>query len=326
MNTSTSQSRQRILSLDQFRGFTIFGMILVNFLGEFPSAPEALKHHTDYMTFADLIAPLFLFMVGMGFRLSLLRNQAQLGLVRTLAMAARRYALLTLIGIIYYDPLHWTQWWDALVDIGFAGLLALPLMFGNAFVRVAGAVVYMAVYQGLFTGAGYGSWTLANSFDGGPLGPLSWVFCLLLGTVAYDLIATRNARKIVLGCLVWGVLLCGAGYVLHIEWTGLKEFWPYSQRAMSSPYPVFATGLCFLAYVPFYLLSDRWRLQIPTFGVMGANPLVLYILHTAYLDLHSTIIPAESSLPAALTACLVFYLGCYAVARYLYRNGIFVKI
>ncbi|MCX6913555.1 MAG: sulfatase-like hydrolase/transferase, partial [Verrucomicrobia bacterium] len=38
------------------------------------SMPEAFKHHHDYITYADTIAPLFMFVVGMGFRLSILRN------------------------------------------------------------------------------------------------------------------------------------------------------------------------------------------------------------------------------------------------------------
>lgn len=326
MPDSTPSSNQRILSLDQFRGYTIFGMILVNFLGSFSKIPEFFKHHEDYITYADTIAPLFLFMVGMGFRFSFLRNAQKVGTRRALLSAARRFAILTLVGIVYYNPLDWTQWWDALVDIGFSGLLALPFIPWKAPVRVAGAVGYMILFQVLFVHAGYGTWVMASSFDGGPLGPLSWVFCLLLGTLAYDLIATRDPRKIVLGCLGWGLFLCAVGALFHVEWPGIKAVWPFSQRSMSMPYPVFDTGLCFLAYIPFYLLADRCRIQIPTFTAMGANPLVIYMLHATYIDQHRTIIAEDSAPWRAVLAFAVLYLGCYAVARYLYKNRMFVKI
>ena len=35
----------RISSLDQFRGYTVAGMFLVNFLGSYLATPLLLKHH-----------------------------------------------------------------------------------------------------------------------------------------------------------------------------------------------------------------------------------------------------------------------------------------
>lgn len=241
-------------------------------------------------------------------------------------IGARRYAILTLIGILYYAPLDWRGWWDALVDIGLSGLLALPFLSRGAKVRVLAACGYLLVYQLLFTYSGYGSWTMAHSYDGGPLGPLSWVFCLLLGTVAYDILATRNAKRIVLGCLAWGIGLCIVGWALRAEWPGVKAFWPFSQTGMTSPYATYATGLAFLTYLLFYLLSDVWGKQIPTLTVVGMNPLVMYILHGAYCSIHGTIVPKESGVALAVMAFCGLYLMCYVVARYLYRNGMIVKI
>lgn len=326
MSVPVAAPPPRIGSIDQFRGYTIAGMILVNFMGEFPGASEWLKHHNDWMSYADTIAPIFLFVAGMGFRLSLMRNARKLGLARASFQAARRYAILTLIGIAYYAPLDWRQWWDALVDIGLAGLLALPFITRPAPVRVCAAFGYLALYQCLLTFTGYGAWVMAHSYDGGPLGPLSWVFCLMLGTLAYDLIATQDARKIVIGCLAWGIGLSLLAWAFHAQWPGLKAFWPFSQTSMALPYPLFATGLAFLTYLPFHLLSDRWRIEIPTFTVLGANPLVLYILHGAYIDIHGTIVPAESGIATATVAFLGLYLMCYIVARYLYTHRMFVKI
>ena len=95
---------------------------------------------------------------------------------------------------------------------------------------------------------------------------------------------------------------------------------------MSSPYTLYATGLCFLIYIPFYLACDLGKLNIPTLTIVGSNPLVLYILHGMYLDIHNTIVAPNSGFFKASAAFIGFYLIFYAVARYLYRNKLFIKL
>ena len=220
---------KRIPSLDALRGYAIFGMILVNYLGGFAVMPEAFKHHRELAdwppfghSYADTIAPLFVFVVGIGFRLSFQRRVDKMGLWPARRAAIVRYCTLILVGYVIYG--YEFQWiWDALVDIGFAGLLALPFILMGLRGRLIAAFGYLVLYQVIymspqfwtgFTGflnllpawgewvrwpgmmdfATYGEWTMNKSIDGGPFGPLSWVFCLLLGTVAYDLMATGEKR------------------------------------------------------------------------------------------------------------------------------------
>jgi predicted acyltransferase len=38
-------SPPRLASLDQFRGYTVLGMFLVNFVGGLAAVPAILKHH-----------------------------------------------------------------------------------------------------------------------------------------------------------------------------------------------------------------------------------------------------------------------------------------
>jgi predicted acyltransferase len=63
-------SGRRIISLDQFRGYTVAGMFVVNFLGGFAVTPAVLRHHNSYCSYADTIMPQFLFAVGFAFRLT----------------------------------------------------------------------------------------------------------------------------------------------------------------------------------------------------------------------------------------------------------------
>lgn len=59
---------QRIISVDAFRGITIFVMIFVNELSLVSNVPQWLRHmpaSADAMSFVDVVFPAFLFIVGM---------------------------------------------------------------------------------------------------------------------------------------------------------------------------------------------------------------------------------------------------------------------
>jgi predicted acyltransferase len=63
--TSINERSGRLISLDAFRGITIAAMILVNFPGNGDSVYAPLNHtHWNGITPTDLIAPFFLFIVG----------------------------------------------------------------------------------------------------------------------------------------------------------------------------------------------------------------------------------------------------------------------
>ena len=69
----------RIESMDQFRGYTMAGMFLVNFIGSYAAVHPVFKHHNTYNSYADTIMPQFFFAVGFSMRLVMLRNIAQHG-------------------------------------------------------------------------------------------------------------------------------------------------------------------------------------------------------------------------------------------------------
>jgi predicted acyltransferase len=327
LDTTNRTVQIRLAVIDQLRGYTIFGMILVNFLGQFRVMPEAFRHHRDSMSYADTIAPLFLFVVGMGFRLSHPRRIEKVGVWPARWAAAKRYATLIVVGIMVYGPLSYrVSWWDALVDIGFAGLLALPFIEKPASVRILMAFVYLGLFQILFTFAGYGPWTMNNSIDGGPLGPLSWAFMLLLGTLAYDWLREGNRNRIILASLAWGVALSLIGWGFRAEWGEFKEFWPFSQKGMTIPYAAYSTGLCFLTFLFFYLTAEIGRFSFPPFTTLGKNPLTIYVLHLLLLAAHGSIVGRRAGMAAALAAFLAHYLFCYAVARRLEKDGILIKL
>ncbi len=324
----SSAKATRIGSLDQLRGYTIFGMILVNFLGEFQAMPELFRHHRESYSYADTIAPLFLFIVGIGFRLSFQRRVAKDGITAARRAAVKRYALLTLIGVLVYGPFDWRDWWDALVDIGISGLLALPVIEKSARVRLGAGCGYLLLYQALFTWTPYGAnqATRDGFIDGGPLGPLSWVFSLLFGALAYDWIETERGGALLKRSLSWAAGLCLIGVALQLEWPGLKGEWPFSQRYMTMPYTLLSTGLALVAFAFFHWLCDMNRWRVPHLDALGMNPLVIYIFHLLLLGALESRIESHAPAWKALGLFTCFYLICYTPAWWLHRARMIIKL
>jgi predicted acyltransferase len=347
-SVTSPKPAQRIVSIDQLRGYAILGMLVVNYFGGFSLSWSQLHHHKDYMTYADTIAPLFLFVVGMTMRLSMVRRIDRVGLAEARRSALKRYALLTLIAFAIYAG----YLWDALMDIGLAGLLAILVIDKKPSVRIFTGVLLLAAYQLIFSFTSYGGWLLGtvdytkegalpfifkliplgpelvkSNINGGPIGPLSWCFMLLCGTVAYDLLATRNTARVMRGCLAWGAALFAAGLILRLEWPGIKAAWPFSQYWMTVPFVLWSSGLCFLTLLAFYALCDVLDIRVPHLTVLGQNPLFIYILQYLIMDSAERFLPEHTSfLPGVLVGFAVFYAACYGSACYLHQKGIIVKL
>src|SRR5271169_1146510 len=96
-----SPSSARIISMDQFRGYTVAGMFLVNFIGGLAAFPEVLKHHNDhpYFSYADTIMPSFMFAAGFSYRLSALSRFAKIGTRRAYGHFLVRGLALVLVSL-----------------------------------------------------------------------------------------------------------------------------------------------------------------------------------------------------------------------------------
>ena len=297
-------------------------MIFVNFVSRFDVTPWMLKHHRAGLSYSDTIAPIFIFVVGIGFRLSFTRRAARTGPWAARWAAVKRYVLITLLGFLIYPG----YFWDALTDIGLAGLLALGVIDRSTGLRTVAAFAFLGAYQAIYSLTGYGQWVATYSLNGGPLGPLSWAFILLMGTVCYDILASHDTPRIATGCLLWGAGLSLAGWLLKAEWPGIKEAWPFSQYGMSAPYPFFATGLAFLTFLGFHCLCDVARRQLPHLTVLGENPLVLYLTQAALIAASALILKNDAPLSLAALGFACTYGACYALAKWLHAHRVIVKI
>ncbi|OGR90726.1 MAG: hypothetical protein A3J74_05750 [Elusimicrobia bacterium RIFCSPHIGHO2_02_FULL_57_9] len=299
---------QRYESIDQFRGFAILSMVLVNVLGRFAVMPETFRHaRFESLSFADSVAPFFFFIVGVGFRLAFLRNQTESGTASALALMFKRCLLLMLIGVFVYHFNARRIFWDALTQIGFGGIIALPVIGAeNIFYRAVWPLIYAALL--LFIGN--------IRFHGAPLEieSATWPLLILMGSLAADWIkdSRRNftSKSSVSGT---AILICG----LIVYWLV-----PGVVAACALVY----LGLSFLLFVVFYYLTDVWKRPLPHLTTLGRNALIVYILHYYIEDDMRKLIPDNAGFSAAVLAFSVVYVGCYATAKYLETRKYFITV
>ena len=145
--------------MDQFRGYTVAGMFVVNFVGGLAAFPEVLKHHNGlpYFSYADTIMPSFMFAAGFSYRLSALKRFAKLGAASAYCHFVVRSLALVLVSLVMYaaedvDVKNWAQldsagiWkvvggllkanlWEVLAIIGVVQIVILPVIAASTRVR-----------------------------------------------------------------------------------------------------------------------------------------------------------------------------------------------
>lgn len=237
----------RIHSMDQFRGYSVAGMFVVNFVGGFAAVHGVLKHHNTYFSLADSIMPSFLFAAGFSYRLTMLRR------LREDASSApywhavwRSLALILVSAALFGFDARFPPWnemtpvvvlefvaevlkarlWNVLAIIGVAQLLLLPVVAEPARLRVVTALVFLVLHGVLSYSFNYEfvygreNWmneywgaATARAWDGGFFGVLMWAVPMLAGTLAYDVVAAgpdvATRFRHLLAC---GVLLMAVGY------------------------------------------------------------------------------------------------------------------
>src|SRR5947209_637313 len=115
----------RIVSLDQFRGYTVLGMLFVNFVsGHLRVIPAVFGHHPTYCSYADTIMPQFFFAVGFAYRLTLRRRLQQDGPRIAYLRVVRRNLGLILLGMVIYHLDGSGGSWSELRGLGLRGWLA----------------------------------------------------------------------------------------------------------------------------------------------------------------------------------------------------------
>ncbi|WP_373651083.1 heparan-alpha-glucosaminide N-acetyltransferase domain-containing protein [Schlesneria sp. DSM 10557] len=247
---ATMPSTGRRISLDQFRGYAVAVMFIVNFCGDLKAIPDWIKHHDTYFSYADSIMPGFIFAAGFSYRLTMLRRLARDGALASYRHAVIRGLSLVLVSLAMYGfndsfVKSWNDvnpnqvWdfiagmikanlWETLAIIGVTQIVVLPFIAARTPVLILGMLALLTghlLFSYSFNFAfifGQPNWLNAywgaaksGCWDGGIFGTMNWGVIMLAGALSYELINNRQPAQA-------GGLLLGLGAVVMAIAYGLS--------------------------------------------------------------------------------------------------------
>jgi predicted acyltransferase len=354
-------SRGRIVSLDQFRGYTVVGMLLVNFLGGYQVVPAVLKHHNTYCSYADTIMPQFFFAVGFAYRLTFLRRLATSGAWIATRAVLKRNAGLILLGFVLYHLDGRVQNWaelhklgihgffsqafrrelfQTLVHIAITSIWVLPVIAAGSIARVV-FMIGSAMLHFFLSSRFYFDWAWkVPVIDGGPLGFLTWTIPTLVGSLAYDVVANARSEASSLAQLVgWSAVLMLLGY--GISCLGdqpapppfvepppryVVAVYTMSQRTGSVSYLTFAAGFSLAIYAGFVFFCDRGGFRSGLLRIFGQNALAAYIIHSMVAGAVKPYVPNDAPFWYLAAGFSLYFAICALFNRHLEEQQLFLRL
>jgi predicted acyltransferase len=304
-----SAPQSRLMSLDFFRGFTMFLLIAestrIYYLlvapeldGTLISAIGTQFHHHPWngLRFWDLIQPFFMFIVGVAMPFAIgKRWERGESWAATFRHALQRSFLLLLFGWALYciGPGRITfELWNVLAQLSFTYLVAFLMMRKSSRVQLAFTFALL-----LITEVAYRLWPVPGFNQ--PFVPDhnfgSYVDLLLMGKLSSGHWVAFNAVPTTAHTM-WGVLagqllrsertagqkikiLVAAGLIGVIVGYALNPVTPIIKRICTSSFVIVSGGWCLLALAFSYWLVDVKKFQKwPRFFVyVGMNSLLIYL-------------------------------------------------
>jgi predicted acyltransferase len=306
----TKYDSPRLLSLDVFRGFVIASMILVTDPGTYKYKYHQLGHALwTHPTCTDMIAPAFLFMVGVAIPFSF-TSSTKRGVSRAALFwrICRRSVLLTLLGlalnelpVFRWHTLHYNGILQLVGRCYFiSAMLYLALLYAEP--RRRAAIIAVVAFGSLALYAALLKFVPVPGYGVGDFGMIgnlpAYVDRALLGVnhmgayyrvpgygVAFDpnglLITVSASFSTLIGVLAgvissseksarWKLVgFVGAGTFLLFLGLALNPWTPMIKNIWTATYALFSTGVSLLAFYVVYWIIDLRRFR------RGLTPLLI---------------------------------------------------
>jgi predicted acyltransferase len=309
MQSENNAPNERINSIDNFRGFTMILMVIVNYLSGINCVPGFLKHASDIgLTVTDLVAPAFIFAIGLTYKLSFDSRVSRYGLRTTYYHFFMRFLAFIGIGAFFtagaaiVSPAEAAGAWGVLQAIGAAGLITLILIRKNMLIRLVTGLVLLIAYQLMLDNF----WLIVvrSSAQGGLQGAISWGALLLISTALADLFHKQQRYKLIYALSSMAVLAAGI----------LSSFlFVVSKHRVSLSYVLISVGASALVFFLFDTFSRLTKIRLVLLEWWGKNPLLLYLIHMALLGV--TFIPGSEVwyLDAPVWSALLQLAGFFSI-------------
>ena len=354
----TTQPSNRLIFLDAMRGFTIAAMILVNFPGNEEQVYAPL-HHTIWngLTPTDLIAPFFLFIVGISIVLSYgnKRHDPNKGPLyqKIVWRALKIYGLGIFLNLLPYFDFFDLRYTGTLPRIALV-FLACAILFLNTSFRQqlwTGIVILIAYWLAMVLiptpgvgkvmlepGVNLAAWIDTQLLPGkmwqgtwDPEGILSTFPSIVSGITGmlagHLLVSKRTPTDKIIYLIVFGLISAAAGYVWGLAF-------PVNENLWTSSFVLLTSGFAALILGATYYVVDIRGFQRWTFPgiVFGANAITVYVLADIFalafyvlpwgsdtLNIHVTSALTAAGLASKLSSCLyaLLFVGINFIPAYI---------
>lgn len=357
---------QRFYALDVLRGLTIALMILVNTPGSWDHVYALLLHaHWDGFTFADIVFPGFLFVVGAAMAFSLKNADFN---AQTVLRIFKRGALMFACGLF----LNWFGRWD-LAELRIPGVLQriaicyviaalLVLALPRKALWLAGGALLTSYFAALQLSdnpfaletnvvrwldlAVFGSAHIYQGFGvafdpEGLLSNLSATCNVLIGFGIASVLQGKTAEQGLRALVFFGVATLAAALLI-------AQFWPINKALWSGSYMLLSSSMLMLLLAALvYVVDVRRAVNLAEpFRIYGTNPLFVYMLSWVWtviidrlivwqqgdvsMSLYAYVYQGLAQVLPPEVASLAFALAHVAlfwyVSYWLYRRQIFIKL
>lgn len=301
--------QSRLLSVDFFRGFTMF-LLIAEFtnLYSYLIAPYfegtliysigiQLHHHPwNGLRFWDLIQPFFMFIVGVSMPISFLNRQKKgESYNKILHHIVKRSFLLLVLGwalnciknetIVFFFQ-------NVLAQLAVTILISFLIIRKRAIIQIVISISLLALTEFIYrsfwiegynqpftTDHNFGSWL--DMLISGRLSTGHWVIFNAIPTTAHTiwgvlagqlLLSNKSNRQKLL-------ILVSAGFIGLLIGYGLNPITPIIKRIATSSFVFASGGWTLLALAASFWLIDMMKIQkgVHFFAVVGMNPLFIYL-------------------------------------------------
>jgi len=320
----TEEKNPRFLSIDIFKGIAIVLTIFINSIAYFSNTPSWNKGTEFYgLTYVDLVAPFFIFMIALTFKASFNRRVKKIGYIKTYIHFIKRNSLLILIGFLITIQISSTGIsfsWGTLQMLGTISFIYLLFIRSNQFIRLLISTSGLIFHQILLNTGN--KVIIYDAPHGGIIGLIPLGCLLLISSIITENFHDRSKNyKILIEsiiCIILGIFS--------------SLIWGISRNYITIPFVLISVGISSLIYFLLYNIFEI-RSEINTclkneklFSVMGRYTLLLYILQAIFKYIPYIFLPIDTNFLIIITFGIIMVLFNYFLAFFLNKNDIILVL
>jgi len=321
-NKSKVAVKDRWNAVDELRGFAVLLLFTFNGFYSFSNTPTWLSHAPagNYFIF-DMVAPLFLFAVGLSYSMSFKKRSERDGKLSAILHVFKRGLTLILFGTLgdWLVSRNFTFHWGTLQMIGLCGILALPSLLLRPMERIGLAICSIIIWQIMLGWPGLPDLMVTRAIMGGPVATISWFSAVLIAS------AFSDWKKELKNSEFFSFILM-AIVTMHLLAVGARSLFISEKLTVNAPYMLFSLQLTLTTFLFFYLKELYGFQPMMILKTLGKNALLLYMISGVINKLVLVAIGTNISLPQLLIVASSQILLNIAIGIQLDRKKIYLAL